>query len=379
MLNMIVNGARVSYDSLEEAKDAARESGLAFWRETLTECAENEAMWNEFLNDLWQSGAEDEAERLDRTFPKDAPRQWLLVALTLGGDDPWVAFLAEWEAQGDERILPVVSSPAFAPWLKQVRTKKHDLLVRAFGADAAKWPIDLLQKALKAEGTEAEIAEWKAVVEKRNENVLVERQKCIADRSDPLTGVENANVQSSNGKNGVAQEALSRQQQMAKRIDAWIADVLKLRTGDCDYTTTDMDVKKFILSIRKISVIEWPVFKNGLMKLVQSCAEGDEWSINSEWLDRAQSLPFAVIAGFRDARMAFLAAALASRPGGMDALEMLRKNEISDDDPFKVGITVYPFTKGERLAAGLGLPTNANGTIDKFGSAIKIGRILIGF
>lgn len=63
----------------------------------------------------------------------------------------------------------------------------------------------------------------------------------------------------------------------------------------------------------------------------------------------------------------------------MDALEMLRKNEISDDDPFKVGITVYPFTKGERLAAGLGLPTNADGTIDKFGSAIKIGRILIGF
>ena len=171
MLNMIINGARVSYDSLEEAKDAARESGLglAFWRETLTECAENEAMWNEFLNDLWQSGAEDEAERLDRTFPKDAPRHWLLVAMTLGSDDPWVAFLAEWEAQGDERIMAVVNSPAFAPWMKQVQPKKHGLLVRAFGADAAKWPNDLLLKALKSDGTEAEIAEWKAVVEKRKE------------------------------------------------------------------------------------------------------------------------------------------------------------------------------------------------------------------
>ena len=169
MLNLIVNGARVSYDSLDEAKDAARESGLAFWRETLTECAGNEAMWNEFLNDLWQSGAEDEAERLDRIFPKDAPRHWLLVAVTLDGDDPWQSLLVEWNAQGDRRILSAVSSAAFMPWLKQMKPKKHDLLTRAFGVDAEKWPNDLLLKALKSEDAEAEVAEWQAVVEKRKE------------------------------------------------------------------------------------------------------------------------------------------------------------------------------------------------------------------
>ena len=171
MLNLIVNGAQVSYDSLDEVKDAARESGLglAFWRETLSECAGAAAMWNEFLNDLWQSGAEDEVERLDRTFPKNAPRQWLLVALTLGGDDPWQAFLAEWEAQGDERILPAVSSPAFVTWLKQVQTEKYDLLVRVLGENAAKWPNDLLLKALKLDGVEAETVERRVVVEKRKE------------------------------------------------------------------------------------------------------------------------------------------------------------------------------------------------------------------
>ena len=169
MLNVIVNGARVSYDSLEEAKDSAQESGrgLAFWRETLTACAQNEGAWNDLLNDLWQSGAEDEAERLDRTFPKDAPRHWLLVALTLDGGDPWRAFLAAWEARGDGWILPVVSAPAFMPWLKQVQPERHGLLVRAFGADSAKWPNDLLPQTLKAEGTAAEVSEWQAVVEER--------------------------------------------------------------------------------------------------------------------------------------------------------------------------------------------------------------------
>lgn len=170
MLNLIVNSARVSYDTLEEAKAVAEESGLGlvFWRETFSECVENETMWNEFLNDLWQSGAEDEAERLNLAFPKETPRHWLLVALMLDGDDPWRAFLAEWETRGDECILASVSSPAFAPWLKRVQTGKYDLLVRAFGADAARWPSDLLLNALKSEGGEAEIAEWRAVLTERN-------------------------------------------------------------------------------------------------------------------------------------------------------------------------------------------------------------------
>ena len=189
MIKLKINGDDVIFDSLEEAKDAARESGLGlgFWRETLSGCAENEAMWNEFLNDLWQSGAEDEAERLDRAFPKGAPRHWLLIALTLDGDDPWQMFLAEWEAQGDERILAVVSSSAFVPWLKQVQPKKLDLLVRAFGADAAKWPSDLLLKALKAEGTTAEIAAWKAVVEKRNEPKLGDEMTITLPGGVPMT------------------------------------------------------------------------------------------------------------------------------------------------------------------------------------------------
>ena len=164
MLNLIVSGARVSYDSLEEAKDAARESGLglAFWRETLTECAESDVMWNEFLNDLWQSGAEDEAERLDRTFPRNAPRHWLLVAVTLDGDDPWQAFLAEWEAQGDERILPAVSSHAFAPWMKQVQPKVFSLFILSFGTTSMlklSDRQDLVLRALKGE------AEWPVVAE----------------------------------------------------------------------------------------------------------------------------------------------------------------------------------------------------------------------
>lgn len=171
MLNLIVNSARVSYDSLEEAKAVSKESGLglAFWRETFSECAENEGMWNAFLNDLWQSGAEDEAERLNLTFPKDAPRHWLLVALMLDGDDPWGAFLTEWETRGDERIMAVVNRPAFVPWLKQVQPMKYGLLLRAFGEDVAKWPNDLLLKALKSDGSDAEVAGWQTIVENRNE------------------------------------------------------------------------------------------------------------------------------------------------------------------------------------------------------------------
>ena len=189
MLNVVVNGAWVSYDSLEEAKDSAQESGrgLAFWHETLSACAENEALWNDFLNDLWQSGAEDEAGRLDRTFPKDAPRHWLLVALTLDGGDPWRAFLAAWEARGDGWILPVVNDPAFVSWFKQVQPEKHDLLVRAFGEDAATWPNDLLLKALKGEeGIDLKIRETRenllTVLDKRREPDMESVDKAVRER-----------------------------------------------------------------------------------------------------------------------------------------------------------------------------------------------------
>lgn len=166
MLNMIVNGEHVSYDSFDEAQDAARDlgQGICFWQETLSECAENGANWSEFLNDLWQSGAEDEARRIDDMFQSKTPRHWLLIALTLLCDDPWQGFLTEWRMRGDDFVLSAVGSSAFALWLKLAQPTKYDLLVRAFGDDAVKWSNEFVLRALRSDGSAAEVAEWQTAV-----------------------------------------------------------------------------------------------------------------------------------------------------------------------------------------------------------------------
>ena len=149
MLNVIENGARVPHNSLEEAKDEMRESGrgLTFWRETLEACVRDDAKWNDFLIELWQSGGEREAERLDRTFPKDAPRHWLLVALEIGTNAPWSQFLAVWKEQGDVIVDEVVQCAGFMRWLKEVQPVRHALMNRVFGTDSWRWEAIYLVKS----------------------------------------------------------------------------------------------------------------------------------------------------------------------------------------------------------------------------------------
>ena len=109
-----------------ETAEAAWESGrrLLFWRETLSR---DDAGWTSFLEDLWNVGADEKSRRLERAFPPDAPRHWLLTATILYAededyaDDPMRALFAVWKNMDMDgaRLLSAVSSWVFMPWLKR--------------------------------------------------------------------------------------------------------------------------------------------------------------------------------------------------------------------------------------------------------------------
>ena len=131
MLNLIKNGEKFTCDSLEEARELAH-GELNFWRETLEACVGDDNLWNDFINELWQSGGADEAVRLHALFKERKSRRWFPMALVLADPNDGDLWRAIVDAQsGDGRAL--------GAWLKAHRNTGMGSVASAFRDDSTLW------------------------------------------------------------------------------------------------------------------------------------------------------------------------------------------------------------------------------------------------
>lgn len=153
MLNLRINGQTVPYDTLDEARKAAK-GELSFWRETFELCAKDEKFWNDFINELWQNGGAEEAVRLYAVFAEREARRWVLMALLLKDCNNTALWKAIVSANNDREEVLI-------DWLKRsVATSTSSALELANDAKLKEAIIDALN------GSDDAFHDWLRTVRK---------------------------------------------------------------------------------------------------------------------------------------------------------------------------------------------------------------------
>lgn len=175
-------------------------------------------------------------------------------------------------------------------------------------------------------------------------------------------------------------------------LDDLIEEILQLRNPNRhlrrEFISKDKKLIEFVRFLRSISAIEWPVFKKKFREVAKEITKehGDPLGCYDKVSGKILLSLTCIRTTFGltcEEGVALMGGAvIVSRRGGMDALQILRENEICDDvDAGR--LIVYPVTKGEivgtYLAKEYGLPQNADGTVDKLGSVVKIAKGLFGW
>ena len=135
MINLIVNGEPVSYDSVDDARAAARTSGggVFFWRETLKACEQDDAVWNELVSEIADSGGEALADELAVCFNGFERRHWELAASIINGGGFLADFFGAWREDGALVAMSVVRDRGFLLWLQRKDPARYALMQSAFG------------------------------------------------------------------------------------------------------------------------------------------------------------------------------------------------------------------------------------------------------
>lgn len=155
MLNLLINGERISFDNLEAARAESRKD-ISFWRETLVACCQDEDFWNDFINELWQGGGAEEATKLYAVFRNKDGRRWAQMAMLLekpqdhdlwralvaadqGEACPLVAWLEKVKSCNElASVTELTGDPALGPLLLQAQNGNCDALVNWLGANPHK-------------------------------------------------------------------------------------------------------------------------------------------------------------------------------------------------------------------------------------------------
>lgn len=155
MLNLLINGERVSFDDLETARAESRKD-ISFWRETLVACCQKEDDWNDFINELWQGGGAEEATKLYAVFRKSEDRRWIQMAELLENpfdQDLWralvksqqgnagslIAWLEKVKSSSElSSVVALTKEPSLAPLLLQAQNGNCEALVKWLHANPQK-------------------------------------------------------------------------------------------------------------------------------------------------------------------------------------------------------------------------------------------------
>ena len=161
--------------------------------------------------------------------------------------------------------------------------------------------------------------------------------------------------------------------EVLRKCDQTIDEIRRLRHQGVSchpvFRTTDGDIVGLVKVLKGDSGmfdrLAWEVFKRATRELVQDIKDGR----------------YEDVFGHEDITLTPLVlmyACMASRPDGLDTMELIRKCPMSLSSGV---LELELFTERERLggaiAGAYGLPTHIDGTIDKMGSALKIGKGLL--